>query len=137
MFVYTFVYFVRTFITFILWKQYCNVDTPLSGLDKVYKGVGLDWLSATLHKICWDSSQFQQISHSKHLLSFFFDDLLLLKTTLWITTFQALLKSISSWVCFLPFAGKHRSRTVRNPFYIDRSQNIVQYGIFSSLRFFV
>ena len=23
------------------------------------------------------------------------------------------------WVCFLPFAGKHRSRTVRNPFYID------------------
>ena len=50
---------------------------------------------------------------------FSFDDLLLLKTTLWITTFQALLKGIFSWVCFPPFAGKHRSRTVRNPFYIE------------------
>ena len=49
---------------------------------------------------------------------FFFDDLLHLKTTLWITTFQALLKGIFSWLCFLPFAGKHRSRTVLNPFYI-------------------
>ena len=37
----------------------------------------------------------------------------------WTTdNFQALLKGIFSWVCFLPFAGKHRSRTVRNPFYI-------------------
>ena len=26
--------------------------------------------------------------------------------------------TIFAWVCFLPFAGKHRSRTVRNPFYI-------------------
>ena len=38
----------------------------------------------------------------------------------WTTdNFQALLKGIFSWVCFLPFAGKHRSRTVCNPFYID------------------
>ena len=28
---------------------------------------------------------------------------------------QSVLKGIFSWVCFLPFAGKHRSRTVRNP----------------------
>ena len=38
----------------------------------------------------------------------------------WTTdNFQAPLKRIFSWVCFLPFACKHRSRTVRNPFYID------------------
>ena len=49
-----------------------------------------------------------------------------LMTTLWIKTFQALLKGIFSWVCFLPFAGKHRSRTVRNPFYIYRHHFKVQ-----------
>ena len=39
----------------------------------------------------------------------------------WTTdNFQALLKGIFSWVCFLPFAGKHRSWTVCNPFYIHR-----------------
>ena len=46
--------------------------------------------------------------------------------TCWTTNnFQALLKSISSWVCFLPFASKHRSRTVRNPFYIHISSCII------------
>ena len=35
-------------------------------------------------------------------------------------TFKA---AIFSWVCFLPFAGKHRFRTVRNPFYIDNNNN--------------
>ena len=39
--------------------------------------------------------------------------------TCWTTdNFQALLKAIFSWICFLPFACKHKSRTVRNPFYI-------------------
>ena len=34
--------------------------------------------------------------------------------------FKALLKGFFFiWVCFLPFAGKHRSRTVRNRFYIN------------------
>ena len=70
-------------------------------------------------ELLWDCGDSHKYSGDNLIGFFFFDDLLLLKTTLWITTFQTLLKSIFSWVCFLPFAGKHRSRTVQNPFFID------------------
>ena len=35
---------------------------------------------------------------------------------------QAFLKGIFSWVCFLPFDGKHRSWTVRKSFYIHTKE---------------
>ena len=43
----------------------------------------------------------------------------------WTTdNFQSLLKGIFFGVCFLPFAVKHMSRTVRNPFYIHNSWEV-------------